>query len=189
MKPERLTIILPLAFLALAALACQIDVGGPARPDTSLPAAGESQEPIEQTWKSAVESMDASGQIIVIVTESQLNGLAQEYLAKQDQVALTDPQIFLQDGQIQFHGVLDQGMLKANLRVGIVPVVEDDGRLAFRIESADLGPVPAPEAVRDTISAALTELLSGSLGPLATGLRITTLAVDNGEMAIIGQLR
>jgi hypothetical protein len=35
----------------------------------------------------------------------------------------------------------------------------------------------------------LTEVLSGPLGTLATGVRITSVAIDAGELAIVGELR
>jgi hypothetical protein len=35
----------------------------------------------------------------------------------------------------------------------------------------------------------ITEAFTGSIGPLATGIRLTAVAIDNGEMAIQGQVR
>jgi len=43
--------------------------------------------------------------------------------------------------------------------------------------------------LKDSISAILTEAFTGTLGSLATGIRVTSLAVADGQMAIVGELR
>jgi hypothetical protein len=189
MTRHRLSIILPALVIALAALACQIDLGGP--PEAELPArpAGEPTTSLDQVWESAIEGAAQTGQVVVILDEAQLTSFLASQLAKQDQSVFSDPQVFLQDGRLRVQGTIQQGVLKAGLLVSIVPEVEPDGGIAFRIESAELGPAPAPEAVKESISAVLTELLSGPLGSLATGVRVTSLAVDGGQIAIVGELR
>ena len=60
---------------------------------------------------------------------------------------------------------------------------------SFELTTAEVGPIPAPGALKDSVSAILTEAFTGTLGSLATGIRVTSLAITNGEMAIVGELR
>ncbi len=126
---------------------------------------------------------------MVILSESQLTSFLAARLAAQEKPALTQPQVYLRQGQLQIYGVAIQGPLRANVLVSIAPAVQSDGTIAFEIASADFGPLPAPNALKDSLSAILTEAFTGTLGSLATGIRITSLAIADGEMAIVGEIR
>jgi hypothetical protein len=144
---------------------------------------------LDQVWQSAIEGASGTGEVVIILDEAQLTGFISEYLAKQPDPIFSDPQVILRDGRLRIQGTLQQGVLKAGLLVTIVPEVDPAGNITFRIESAELGPAPAPEAVKESISGILTEVLSGPLGSLATGVRVTSLVVDEGQIAIVGELR
>lgn len=182
-------IILAALTLAAASLACQIDLGGPPPPAQPVTPAADPGAGLDQVWQSAVEGAAGSGEVVIILDESQLTGYINEYLAKQPDPIFSEPQVMLRDGRLRLQGSLQQGVLKAGLLVTIVPEVDPQGGIAFRIESAELGPAPAPDAVKESISAVLTEVLSGPLGSLATGVRVTSLVVDEGQIAIVGELR
>jgi hypothetical protein len=189
MTNKPLPIILAAISLAGASLACQIDLGGP--PPLEQPIAPEIEPgaDVEQAWQSAVEGAAETGEIVVILDEAQLTDAIREYLARQPEPIISDPQVSLRDGRLRIQATIEQNVLKAGLLVTIVPEVNPDGEIAFRIESAELGPAPAPDAVKESISAVLTEVLSGPLGSLATGVRVTSLVVDEGQIAIVGELR
>jgi hypothetical protein len=189
MTNRHLPIILAVLSLSAASLACQIDVGGPPPPAQPVTPAADPGAGLEQVWQSAVEGAAGTGEVVIILDEAQLTGYVNEYLAKQQDPIFSDPQVILRDGRLRIQGTIQQGVLKAGLLVTIVPEVDPEGGIAFRIESAELGPAPAPEAVKESISAILTEVLSGPLGSLATGVRVTSLAVDEGQIAIVGELR
>ncbi|MCJ7511458.1 MAG: hypothetical protein MUO23_00645 [Anaerolineales bacterium] len=188
MTDKRLPIILAALTLTAATLACQIDLGGPPPPPQPVTPASGPAASLDQVWRSAVEGASESGEVVFILDEAQLTGYLSSYLAKQQDPVFSDPQVSLRDGRLRIQGTVQQGVLKAGLLVTIVPEVNPEGGIAFRIESADLGPAPAPEAVKESISAVLTELLSGPLGSLATGVRVTSLVVDEGQIAIVGEL-
>ena len=57
------------------------------------------------------------------------------------------------------------------------------------IASADFGPFPAPEGLKNALTAMMQEAYTGSLGPVATGLRIETISIANGVMTITGRIR
>ncbi len=68
------------------------------------------------------------------------------------------------------------------------PVVDSEGSLVFEVGFADFGPPPASETLKPLVSAILTEAFIGTLGPLATGVRFTTIPAS-GRMSLKGGFR
>lgn len=176
-----------LAALSAAAMACTIDIGGPV-PDPSLVGAFASPEDPDATWENALEAAVETGQLTVLLNEAQLTSLLAERVSEGDST-FESPVVLLREGAVQVYGVGQQGPLRANIHLTITPTLSQDGDLGFELTSAEFGPLPLPEAIRESLSALLTEVLSGPLGTLATGVRITSVAIDAGELAIVGELR
>lgn len=172
-----------------ASLACTVDVGGPEPPGPAIPVSQDSATILEEVWGSAVRGAFANGQMLVLLDEAQVTSLLAVRLSQQEKPILEDPQVYLQDGQIRVYGSTVQGPLQGKILITIEPQLDAEGRVTFDVLSADFGPVPAPTTVLDGVSSVLTELFTGSLGSLATGVRITSLAIADGEMAIVGELR
>ncbi|HET7009606.1 MAG TPA: hypothetical protein VFI11_02425 [Anaerolineales bacterium] len=169
-------------------LACSIDLGGPEIPDA--PAASESSaQQVEDAWQGALAGAVETGQLTILFDEAQLTSLLAERFAGEPGGALESPVVLLREGAIQVFGVGHQGPLRANIHLTITPVLSQDGELGFELTSAEFGPLPLPEGLRERLSAVLTEALSGPLGTRATGVRITSVAIDSGELAIVGELR
>lgn len=106
-----------------------------------------------------------------------------------DNPVLQEPQVYLRNNAILIYGITESGPFKASVLLGIKPVIEAEGELSFDLITAEFGPIPAPSALKDTVSAILTEAFTGTIGSLATGIRVKTIAISEGEMAIIGELR
>ena len=102
---------------------------------------------------------------------------------------ITEPQVYLRDGQMQIYGKTQQGMLTANIGIIVSVGVDENGQPKIEIVSADFGPLPAPEGLRDAIGAMVREAYTGSLGPVATGLRIESISIADGIMTISGRIR
>jgi len=68
-------------------------------------------------------------------------------------------------------------------------LLDREGRLGFELTSADFGPFPAPDGLRSSLSGVLSEALAGPMGTLATGIRVTSVAVSEGDLAIVAELR
>lgn len=186
---QRLNFAALITAIVLVTLACQVNVGGPAPPGDPIPVSESAAEELTRTWESVLDHAVETGQIMVIITESQMTSFLAFRLAEQENPVLHDPQVYLQEGKLEIFGTTTQGFVRAHVLVSVVPWVTEDGSIAFAIQSADLGPLPAPEALKESLSALLTEAFTGSVGSLATGIRITSLAIDGGEMAVVGELR
>ena len=59
----------------------------------------------------------------------------------------------------------------------------------IEITSADFGPFPVPNGIKEAFTAMVEEAYTGSLGPVATGLRIESIVIADGVMTIAGRIR
>ena len=194
-KTRGLTLFL--LVLVLTSLACTISVGGPDYSNLPpIPVSGEAAESIKEELRRAIEAGAQTGVITVNLTEPQITS----YLATRLQTdpslqqadrqpLITQPQVYLRDGQMQIYGKTQKGMLTANIGVIVSMGVDANGQPQIDVVSADFGPFPAPDGLKDAITAMVREAYTGSLGPVATGLRIETISIANGVMTVTGRVR
>lgn len=183
--------------LVLTSVACTIFVGGPDYSSLPpIPVSGEAAESIREELRRAIEAGVQTGVITVNLTEPQITS----YLAARMQTdpnlqqsdrkpLIRDPQVYLRDGQMQIYGKTQQGFFAANIGIIVTVGVDANGEPLIEVASADFGPFPAPEGLKDTITAMVKEAYTGSLGPVATGLRIESISTANGIMTITGRIR
>lgn len=185
-----------LAILILASIACTVFVGGPDYSDRApIPVSTEAAESLKEEIKRAFEAGAASGEVTINITETQITSVlmlrlqTDQNLQQDEKPLITEPQVYLRDGQMQIFGKTQQGMFTANIGIIVSVSVDENGRPKIEIVSADFGPLPAPEGLTATISAMIQEAYTGSVGPVATGLRIQTISIADGIMTITGRIR
>jgi hypothetical protein len=123
-------------------------------------------------------------------TEAQLTSYVALKLQSQTSPAFSDPQIILQNGQMQLYGKIDRGMFTANILITMnVGIDAASGQPKIEIATADFGPLPAPQGINDAISALIDEAFTGSFGPVATGFRLETITIANGVMTMTGRIK
>lgn len=183
--------------LVLTSLACTVFVGGPDYSSLPpIPVSGEAAESIKLELQRAIEAGAATGVITVNLTEPQITS----YLANRLQTdpnlqqsdrkpLINEPQVYLRDGQMQIYGKTQQGMLTANIGIIVNMGVDANGEPQIDVVSADFGPLPAPEGIKDAITAMVREAYTGSLGPVATGIRIESISIANGVMTVTGRIK
>ena len=186
-----------LTILVLTSLACTIFVGGPDYSSLPpIPVSAEAVASIQDEMRRAIEAAAQTGVMTVNLTEPQITS----YLAARLQTdpslqqsdkrpLITDPQVYLRDGQMQIYGKTQQGMFTANIGVIVSMGIDPNGQPQIDVVSADFGPFPAPEGLKDAITAMVREAYTGSLGPVATGLRIEAISIANGVMTVTGRIR
>lgn len=182
--------------LMLTSLACTIFVGGP---DYStlpqIPASTEAAQSMQDEVKRAFEEGMQTGTITLNFTEPQITSYlaarlkSDPNLQQDSKPFITDPQVYLRDGQMQIYGKTQQGMFTANIGVIVNVGVDENGQPKIEIASADFGPLPAPKGLTSAIAAMVREAYTGSLGPVATGLRIESITITDGIMTISGRIR
>ena len=185
----KLGITTVLILLLLATIACQIHLGGPKAPGEPIPTHPATSEDLTEVWQAAISGALTTGQVMVILDEVQLTTFIAHRLETDETPLLRQPQVYLRENAIQVFGTTERDFLKANVLLAITPLVDPDGNITLELTTAEFGPIPAPNALKETISAVLTEAFTGSFGSLATGIRVSTLAINEGQLAIVGELR
>jgi hypothetical protein len=186
-----------LTILILTSLACTVFVGGPDYSSLPpIPVSAEAAESIKAEVQRAMEAAAQTGVMTVNLTEPQITS----YLAARLQTdpslqqsdkkpLITAPQVYLRDGQMQIYGKTQQGMFTANIGIIVKMGVDANGQPQIEVVSADFGPFPAPKGLKDALTAMVREAYTGSLGPVATGLRIEAISIANGVMTVTGRIR
>ena len=182
--------------LLLTSLACTIVVGGP---DTStltpIAASPADADALREQIRQAFEAGATTGTVSFTITESQITSvLAQRLqsdpnLQTEKKPMITDPQVYLRDGQMKIYGKTQQGLFTANIGIIVNVGVDEVGDPKIEITSADFGPFPVPDGIKEAMTAMISEAYTGSLGPVATGLRIESIVIADGIMTISGRIR
>ena len=195
MKPNKSSLFF--VSLILASLACTFYTGGPDYSDlTPIPVSTEAAQSLQDGIKKSIEDGLVSGVVTMTITEPQITSylalrLQSDPSLQQENSTppITDPQVYLRDGQMKIYGKTQQGMFAANIGIIVNVGVDAEGKPKIEIASADFGPFPAPEGINETITAIIEEAYTGSFGPVATGIRIETITITDGIMTIVGQIR
>jgi hypothetical protein len=197
MRIKTYSFTLFLLSLVLTSLACVVFVGGPDYSNLPpIPVSAEAAASIKDEIQRAVEAAADTGVITVNLTEPQITS----YLAARLQTdpslqqsdkkpLITDPQVYLRDGKMQIYGKTQQGLFTANIGIIVDMGVDANGQPQIDIASADFGPFPAPKGLKDAITVMVKEAYTGSLGPVATGLRIESISTANGVMTVTARIR
>ena len=195
MKPNKPSLFF--ISLILASLACTFYTGGPDYSDlTPIPVSTEAAQSLQDGIKKSIEDGLVTGVVTMTITEPQITSYlalrlqSDPSLQQENSTPLiTDPQVYLRDGQMKIYGKTQQGVFAANIGIIVNVGVDADGKPTIEIASADFGPFPAPEGINETITAIIEEAYTGSFGPVATGLRIETITIADGIMTIVGRIR
>jgi hypothetical protein len=173
--------------LAVPALACSINLGGPEPPGPEITPVGDMAS-IEKTWSDAV-AFSAEGTVTVVFSESELTAYLQQKLEANPKNTFHKAQVFLRDGRIQVYGMLSTGSVSASVILVLRPEVTPQGKIDFVMEQAQLGPLNLPTGLLTAVSDVLTEVFTGSMGSLATGFQVNEVLVGDGQIAISGVIR
>jgi hypothetical protein len=179
--------VIPLIVLIAATLACQVNVGGP--PQTSQPTLAPtiSLEDLQNELENTAVTQNADGSVTVSLSEDQLTALLVYQLNQSGSSILQDPQVSLENGQIEVTGALKQGVLSADAKILITVSPDPEGNPQVDIVSADFGPVPVPSGILDGFSTMIEEAFTTELGSYATGFKIDQVVIENGMLNVTGR--
>jgi uncharacterized protein YpmS len=166
-----------------------MNIGGPSYPTPAIPVSTEAVGELQSSLETAVAAGPVSGQITLAFTEPQLTSYLYYKLQAQSQPLITNPQVYLRDGQIQVYGTASKGDFEATARIILSAGVDDQGQLKIVLTSADFGPLPVPNGLMEIITATIQEAYTGALGPVATGFRLQNVTIADGTMTIVGQTK
>jgi len=185
----RIRILVFLSALMFATLACSIFVGGPDYPEGTIPVSAEAVESLKAQIEAAVLAGAQTGTVTLQITEEQITSYIALKMAAQQNPAFYDPQVYLRDEQMQIYGKVERGYLNANILVALDVGVDELGQPKIEIATADFGPLPAPNGLKQSMTAVITEAYTGSLGPVATGFRLDNINIADGLMTVSGRVK
>ena len=189
MKTHKISLFICFIVMALAILACTMNIGGPDYPTLSIPVSTEAVGELQSSQETAVAAGAVTGQVTLTFTEPQLTSYLYYKLQSQDKPLITNPQVYLRDDQLQVYGTASEGYFEATARIILSAGVDDQGQLKIELTSADFGPIPVPDGLKDIITATIQEAYIGALGPVATGFRLQSVTISDGMMTIVGQIK
>jgi uncharacterized protein YpmS len=189
MNARKFPLLIGLLVLILAVLACTINIGGPAFPDQRVPVSTQAMSELQTALQTAAAAAAETGQLTITITESQITSYMAGILQAQTQPLLTDPQVYLRNGQIQVFGLAQQGYFQATVEIVFTAGVDEQGQPRIELTSADFGPLPVPAGLMDFVTAAIQEAYTGAIGPAAVGLRLENITVADGLMTIVGRTK
>jgi hypothetical protein len=196
MKQKKPVLPISILTLILASLACTIFVGGPDYSDRApVPVSKDAADGLREDVKRSFEEGLTSGVVTIRITESQITSVlalrlqSDQNLQENKQPIITDPQVYLRDGQMLIYGRTRQGFFTANIGIVVSVGAGENFKPKIEVTSADFGPFPVPDGLKDAISAMIEEAYTGSLGPVATGLRVESITIVDGVMTILGRIR
>ena len=196
MNQKKYALTIFLITLLFTSLACTIFVGGPDYSDlTPIPVSLEAAESLKAEMQKAFEAGAQTGVVTLNITEPQITSvlafrlLSDPNMQTDQKPIITDPQVYLRDGQMKIYGKSQQGMFAANIGIIVNMGVDELGKPKIEIASADFGPFPTPTGINKALTAMIDEAFTGSIGPAATGLRIETITIADGIMTITGRIK
>ena len=175
--------------LAVASLACSVFIGGPPLPDPPIPNSPEALLTLRADIEKAVFESLTEGTLRLTITQEQLTAFLASRLSMQEPPILAEPQVVLGEQEMVVYGRVRSGIFEATMAVTAQFAVDQSGQPQFRISHGELGPLPMPQALRDSIAAAVDEALTGYIGPVAIGFRLESIEISNGIMTVTGRLR
>ncbi len=189
MKTKNLISLAAALAVLTAMLACTLFIGGPQYPPNTIPVSTEAVGDLQKSIAEAIAAGAVTGQVTIVINEEQLTSFLAMKLQQQTNPLLTDPQVYLRDGQIQIYGRAKKGNLEATARIVLTAGVDENGTLKIELSSASFGPLPIPAGLLEALTAIIDEAFTGSVGPVATGIRLTSVTVADGIMTITGQIK
>jgi hypothetical protein len=190
MKPKNNFLTIFVASLMFASLACSIFIGGPDYPAQTVPVSENEVINMQTLMEQALLSGAETGVVTIQITESQLTSYLALKMAARENPPFTEPVVLLRNGQMQMYGKVKTGVFTANMLITMnVGIDATTGMPSITIASADFGPIPAPEGINNAISTIIAEAFTGSFGPVATGIRIESIAIADGVMTLSGRIK
>jgi len=186
---KKYRIFLFFSLLIFASLACSLFIGGPDYPEEKIPVSAQEVINLKVNIEEAVLAGAETGEITIQITEPQLTSFLAFKMADQENPPFTDPQVFLRDGQMKIYGRVERGFWNANVLVTLNVSIDQEGQPKLEIATADFGPFEAPNGLKQTLTAIITEAYTGLLGPVATGFRLDNITIEGGLMTVTGRIK
>jgi hypothetical protein len=189
MIKKQISIFVVISCLVLLSLACGFSTGKSQTQsiEKTVSVSNEAAQSLETAVSLAVEQAQNTNQTTITITEAQVTSYAALQLASDPNFSfIKNPQIRFQNGQIEVLGNVEQGILSTSIHLNLKAEVDPNGSVKITMVSANLGSMPAPQSLTDSITSITDQYLNKYLMDMANGFKIESLAIDNGTMTLSG---
>jgi len=173
----------------LISLACRMPFVKNSKPSVTIPVSTEAVEKLKSNVESAFEQSQKSGQVSIVITESQITSLVTYELQSSTEPQVSGLQIYLRDGQIQIYFTLLQNGL--SLPGQCLVNVQTDGKGGFNIDilSAKIGPLPLTNEMKKMLSEEIKKAIGNQIYTNYGNLYIDSISISDSEMLILGHIQ
>lgn len=184
-------VIFLLFVLLAASLACALPVASrpsPTPAPTPVPASTADAEQLQQELATASSQFSETGNLSITLTEQQLTTYLVEALSQQSDVQIVEPQVFLQNGEIQISGKTVLGKLTVPVQI-IFRASTESGLLKLEVASASFGKIPVPKKFLTQITELVNQNLNENLTVEGRQVEIDNIEIAAGKMTVTGKAR
>lgn len=177
--------------LFLSSLACNLP-GQNASQATALPTIPVSTEAIDSlldNLDTAKDAFENNQTVEITVTESQLTSLVASELESDSNIPLSDPQIYLRDGQVSVFASLTQNQIAIPVEIVLELGTDGQGNLKYEIIKGQLGPLPVPDNIMNRLTSRLDQSINDRTSINGQPVYIESISIGDGNLTLIGYKR
>jgi hypothetical protein len=176
---------LPLIIIVvLTSIACNLPVRGAGLPPRTVDVSSEAAQTAIETIENSAGQLLQGATVTINLSEVQLTSLLSAQLEKNADSSFSNPQVLLENGKILVYGKIDQGLISANAVFTLAVVKDSTGKPSIQLESLDLGQLPAPQNLLDSLTGFVNKTVNAALNESAKGFEILDLAVMDDTLSI-----
>lgn len=179
-------LILIFVVLALAGLACNFPGSSTNLPPTAIPMSTEEVQNLDDQLKKTLEQPNTAGEVIITLTQDQVNRIVSSEIQKQSDLGITDSSVIMTGGNIEVYGKVTQNSVSANLKVIMQPQIDGNGNPKVNIISMNLGGLPVPDVFKEKVAAMADNALSSYLRSSNSQFKVKSITIGEGQMTITG---
>ena len=172
--------------LVFSSLACALPFRGAQPTQAPIVVSTESAGEMEKQIDEAANEFKQTGKIELQFTETQITSYIDEQLKSQPDQIFTNPQIFLQNGEIQLTGDIHQSNLTLPLKAGLKLQADGTGGVDYELTSATIGPLPLPTSLVDVLTSQIEKALGSNFTGQIPNLYIEEISIADGVMTVRG---
>lgn len=177
--------------LLLASLACNLPgrSSGTATPLPTIPVSTEAVQSFEDTINAAKEAFENNQTVEITVNESQLTSMAALELESDPNIPLSDPQIYLRDGQVLLLASLTQNQIAIPFEIVLELSTDDQGNPKYKIVRGQVGPLPVPENIMNRLTDRLDQIIANRTTIDNQQVFIESITIGDGDLTVRGYKR
>ena len=177
--------------LFLSSLACNLPGREPATetPLPTIPVSTEAVASLQDTLNAAKDAFENNQTVEITINESQLTSLVAIELESDPEIPLTDPQIYLRDGQVTLIASLTQNQIAVPVEIVLVLSADGQGNPEYEVIKGQVGPLPVPENLMNRLTSRLDESIASWTRVDDRQVFVESIAVGDGNLTLRGHLR